>query len=119
MRVLLLGKASCGPDVARLSESGHRAPDSESQGTETASGKERSLDVQIDEVVFVFFSLRVLAVVELLDEALESFDLRFLVIELLQVTLVRCRSGRHFPEVLAQAVLILRDDVQLAFLLLN
>ena len=58
------------------------------------------LDVGVAEEALVGFALGVFGVLQFLDEGLELLDLRFLIVELIQIALVGGGRGRHLLEVL-------------------
>src|SRR3954463_2497653 len=65
-----------------------------------------------EEVVEGLLLLMLLGL-ELLDGGLVALDLRLLLVELLQVTLVRRCRRRHFLQVLAQPLLVVGYHLQL------
>src|SRR5262249_55832381 len=78
-----------------------------------------SLDIEGGEEVVQRLALLEFGVLQQLDPLLEVLDVRLLLVELLQVALVRLRRLRHLPEVGPQPRLVVHDHLQLALLLLN
>src|SRR4051812_33921911 len=69
---------------------------------------------EVGEEVVELLLLVVLDALQLLDGGLELLDLGLLLVELLQVALVRRRRGRHLAQVGAQPRLVVRDRLELA-----
>src|SRR5262249_25623042 len=68
---------------------------------------------EVGEEVVDLLALLVLDALQLLDGGLVLLDLGLLLVELLQVALVRRRRRRHLLEVRAEAHLIIRDGLEL------